>query len=121
MTSEGQNMAQPHANPGNTGPAGENQRRHVRHTARLPAVLAFEWGELQGTIENIGEGGVFFVTGVLEGAAQAGDRATLRFSAVDREPRTIRSEVLRVERYFHEGDLFRAFALRFRESEGTSG
>ena len=57
----------------------QNQRRSDRRPTRLPAVLAFPWGELDGTIENIAEGGAFFVTGTLEGAAEVGDRLTVAF------------------------------------------
>ena len=51
----------------------ENLRRHPRRTLELPARLHLDWGQLEGTIENIGEGGAFFVTDTLEGAVAEGD------------------------------------------------
>jgi hypothetical protein len=121
MAPEGQDMPKLRAEPDAPGPAGENQRRHVRRTSRLPATLSLAWGEIPGTIENIGAGGVFFVTDVLEGSVQIGDLGTLRFSSPDGVERGHPADVLRVERYFHEGDLFRAFALRFQDRAGPAG
>jgi hypothetical protein len=111
----GDSGADPSAAPPSPPAHDQNQRLHPRRSTRLPASLSFSWGELAGTIENIGAGGVFFVTGTLEGAIDVGDRAALRFTAPDGAHRCMASDVLRVERYFFEGDLFRALALRFRE------
>jgi hypothetical protein len=103
-------------------PAGEemtdparNQRRYDRRDAKIPASLEFEWGSLEGTIENIAEGGIFFVTETLEGAVIEGDRLNVRFSDDRGSTRSLGGAILRVERYFHDGDLYRAFAVRFDE------
>ncbi len=93
----------------------ENLRRNVRRTVRLPARLEFPWGHLQGRIENIAEGGGFFVTGTLEGVVALGDSVFVCLGDSPGAERRVPAEVLRMERYFHEGDLYRAFALRFRE------
>ncbi len=85
-----------------------NQRRYPRRESSLPARVEFSWGEIEGTIENIGEGGVFFVTETLEGRVEPEDRAHVRFEG-ERVPGT----VVRVERYFHDGRVYRALAVRF--------
>jgi len=94
--------------------AGDNLRRHPRKTIQLPARLDLDGDRLEGRIENIGEGGAFFVTDTLEGSVEEGDILHLEFAlgGADRRQAGI---VLRVERYFHEGELFRAFAIKFEE------
>jgi hypothetical protein len=93
---------------------GENLRRHPRKTIRLPARLDLEGDPLEGRIENIGEGGAFFVTDTLEGSVEEGDILHLEFELEGAAHRPA-GIVLRVERYFHEGELFRAFAIKFEE------
>ena len=91
-----------------------NQRRHSRRPTELSAELAFDWGTLEGVIENVGEGGAFFVTDTLEGTVVVGDRLELEFH--DREfggETRFPGAVLRVDRYFHEGELYRSLAIRF--------
>ena len=91
-----------------------NLRRYPRKTTRIEARVVLDRVELDGRIENIGEGGVFFVTDTLEGVVTEGDRAEIRFTpeGSDRETR-VRGEVLRVERDFHEGEILRTLAIRF--------
>ena len=92
----------------------EDQRRSRRTSVRTPASLIFEWGELEGNVENIGEGGLYFVTDTWEGPVAVGDSMTAVFSLPDQPEEQRRlAEVLRVERYFHDGELFRSFAVRF--------
>jgi len=94
----------------------ENQRRHPRMEARIPAWAELAWGALEGNIENIAEGGAFFVTDTLEGAVDVGERVEMRFRDPDSaEEVRLAGSVLRLERYFHEGEVFRAFAVRFDE------
>jgi len=97
-------------------PPTENQREHPRRVARLAARVVFSAGHLDGTIENIAEGGAFFVTDTWEVAVEEGDGVSVEFrEAEDAEPARVAGRVLRVERYFHEGDLYRAFAIKFEE------
>ena len=94
----------------------EDLRRYPRSTVRTPGRLIFEWGELEGDIENVGEGGLYFVTDTWEGPVAVGDSLTAVFLTPDSaEAHRRTAEVLRVERYFHEGELFRSFAIRFAE------
>jgi hypothetical protein len=99
----------------------ENLRRNVRRTVHLPARLEFPWGHLEGRLENIGEGGGFFVTGTLEGVVGLGESVHVCFGEAEGTERRVPAEVLRMERYFHEGDLYRAFALKFREPLSSAG
>jgi hypothetical protein len=86
----------------------------LRRSIRVPAELFFPWGTLGGVIENIGEGGAFFVTDTLEGPVTEGDELELRFVPPEEEiERVYDARVLRVDRYFHEGEVFRSFAIRF--------
>jgi PilZ domain len=92
-----------------------NLRRHTRTALRAKARLVYTQGEIEGTIENIGEGGLFFVTDTLEGALAVGDEITAIYDESGEEKQRS-GEILRIERYFHDGELFRAFAVRFRSS-----
>ncbi|MHC4861396.1 MAG: PilZ domain-containing protein, partial [Planctomycetota bacterium] len=83
---------------------GGDLRRHPRLTLRLPSTLHLEGETLDGRIENIGEGGAFFVTDTLEGSVEEGDRLDVAFE-FDSESHRVPGVVLRVERYFHEGEL----------------
>lgn len=91
-----------------------NLRRYPRRTARITARVDFGWGTLEGTIENIGEGGVLFVTDTLEGSVEVGDHAEVRFHPLpDAEESNVPGEVLRVERDFLAGEILRTLAIRF--------
>lgn len=87
-----------------------NQRKFEREHTRLPACLSFDWGDLEGFVENIGEGGAFFVTDTLEGTVDVGD--PLALNIYDGAP-DIRGSILRVDRYLFDGELLRSFAIRF--------
>jgi len=92
----------------------KNLRRHPRRTTRIAARLIFPWGTLDGSVENIGEGGIFFVTDTWEGRVDVGDKMTVEFPTPEEvEVTGFGGQVLRTERYFHEGEIFRAFAIRF--------
>ena len=94
--------------------ASENLRRYPRHVLRIKATVTLDTGPLEGRLENIGVGGAFFVTDTLEGSVEVGDRLVVVFE-LSAEPQSVPGDVLRVERYFHEGELFRAFAIRFEK------
>ena len=76
--------------------------------------MTLNTGPLDGRLENIGEGGAFFVTDTLEGSVEVGDRLVVEFE-LEEEPKKLPGAVLRVERYFHDGELFRAFAVKFEQ------
>ena len=101
--------------PGTTGmDQQKNLRRHPRRTTQVAARLVFSWGVLDGSVENIGEGGIFFVTDTWEGRVEVGDRLTVEFPTPEEvEVNGFGGQVLRTERYFHRGEIFRAFAIRF--------
>jgi hypothetical protein len=97
----------------------EEQRRHLRHSVRYPARLAASGGRISGHIDNIGEGGAFFVTDSLEEAVAVGDRLVLEYLPGEGDAeRSEEAVVLRIDRYFHEGNLFRSLALRFEKPAG---
>ena len=61
----------------------ENLRRHPREATRISARVVIDEHPLEGSVENIGEGGAFFVTDTLEGGVEVGDRVTLELSPYD--------------------------------------
>ena len=96
--------------------ADQNQRRHPRIRTRIQARLGFSQFSIEGTIENIGQGGAFFATDTLEGSIHGGESVEVSFvEAETGDDVKLRGTVLRVERYFHEGGLYRAFAVKFDE------
>ena len=95
----------------------QDRRIHTRHKSKLPARL-LRGGDLtiEGHIENIGRGGVFFATETLEGVIEDGSPVTIEFEG-SRDgaplPCSIRGAVLRTERYFDGHAVVRAFAVKF--------
>jgi hypothetical protein len=91
-----------------------NERRHPRVVTNVPAFITTEELTLEGTIENLGVGGAFFATDSLEGSVEAGDPVTMGYRDPDTGEDVERAgTVLRIERYFHEGGLYRALAVKF--------
>lgn len=91
-----------------------NRRQYPREKRIAPARVVFAWGMVEGRVENIGEGGAFFVTDTLEGVVVEGDRTELYVEDIpDSAPVRLPGLVLRVERYFQEGEILRTFAIRF--------
>jgi hypothetical protein len=96
-----------------------NRRVHTRQKARISARLLSGRDSIQGTIENVGEGGVFFATEDLEIALEEGAEVTLVFrgrrgrSPIDFEHSGV---VLRAERYFDGESVVRAFAVKFHQN-----
>jgi hypothetical protein len=94
----------------------KERRIHSRTAARIPARLAQGGQSVEGVIENIGEGGVFFATEELETLLDETAPVTLSFALeagdggleVERQGR-----VLRAERYFDGVAVVRAFAVKF--------
>jgi hypothetical protein len=101
-----------------------NRRIHSRRSARLPARLGNGTDSVEGIVENIGEGGVFFATENLELNVEEGAAVTVSFECVrpdgaERVERT--GSILRMERYFDGEHVVRAFAIRFDESIALDG
>jgi hypothetical protein len=90
----------------------DNLRRYIRRSERADARIRLSWGTLEGTVENIGEGGAFFATDTMEGIVEVGTPVELEVSRSDGDF-TATGTVLRFERYLHEGLVYRAFAIRF--------
>lgn len=98
------------------------RRIHARVRTRIHACLRFPAsGEVvEGVIENVGEGGVFFATEVLEVLVDDGAEVIVEFEGTRAGalvPFRVPSTVLRTERYFDGAAVVRAFAIRFVESQ----
>lgn len=95
-----------------------NRRIHSRHAVHLPARLAHGKDAVDGTVENVGAGGVFFSTQNLEIDVDEGAHAIVSFYCV-REGTPVLLElpgtILRCERYFDGEAVVRAFAMKFDE------
>ena len=91
-----------------------NQRRHPRTRTAIPARVELTDGSIEGTIENLGPGGAFFATDTLEDAVDVGVSVVIVFQDPESgDERRVRGTVLRLERYFHQGGLYRALAVKF--------
>ena len=96
-----------------------NRRIHSRHTARIAARLSHADNTADGTIDNIGEGGVFFATEDLELCADEGAPVVISFACMlaGKQSQIERTgTVLRAERYFDGTGVVRAFAIKFDEA-----
>lgn len=96
--------------------SGSERRVHPRTRTSVPGELRKGEKVLDGVVENIGRGGVFFATEVLEVVIEEGDAVTLCFDAPKAGatmPLELASSVLRAERYFDGERVVRAFAVRF--------
>ena len=97
--------------------AADERRRHERAASNLPVRIEAATGSsLEGTIENIGEYGVFVTTADLETVLESGSRVTLRFTLPGGAEIEREGEVLRLDQEFAAGDIRRAFAVRFDEA-----
>ena len=97
------------------------RRIHARVRAQIRGALRLSTtGELlEGVIENVGDGGVFFATEILEVLVTDGDRAIVEFTGERNGAPValqIPSTILRTERYFDGQRVVRAFAIQFQES-----
>jgi hypothetical protein len=101
-----------------------NRRIHSRRSVHVPARLSHGTDAVEGTIENIGEGGIFFATHNLEIDVDEGAVGTISFRWVrngtaESVERT--GTILRTERYFDGEAVVRAFAMKFDELIPTDG
>ncbi|MCE9636616.1 MAG: PilZ domain-containing protein [Planctomycetes bacterium] len=96
----------------------QDRRIHSRIRTRLPARLVRGAESVEGVVENVGQGGVFFATETLEVALDDGTDVEVEFEAWRGEQRVqlrLPSTILRAERYFDGTVVVRAFAIRFQE------
>ena len=91
---------------------GSERRIHPRTDTRLEATLSCAAGTIDGLVENVGAGGVFFATENLEVVVEEGGACTVAFSAPSAEV-SQPGQVLRCERYFDGSKVIRAFAIKF--------
>lgn len=99
-------------------PSSDERRVHPRRASDLPATLTTEGRSMEGVVENIGEGGVFFATETLEFLLDHGTQVVVDFACQrgDKEERhTLPGTILRTERYFDGTKVVRAFAVKFDE------
>ena len=95
---------------------GQERRIHARVKTRVPARLVRGAEQVDGVIENVGEGGVFFATEILEVPLDDGSDVKVEFEAARGgapAQMSVPGTVLRSERYFDGTAVVRAFAIRF--------
>jgi hypothetical protein len=99
-----------------------NRRVHSRRSVRLSAHVSRGDDSVEGTVENIGEGGAFFATKNLEIDLDEGEKATITFTLPGAAEPTVRTgTVLRDELYFDGDAVVRSFALQFDEPLSLTG
>jgi len=94
----------------------DERRVHPRTRTAIPATLSQGGEKVEGLIENIGLGGVFFATDELEVIIDEGVEVTLVFTCErngQQESNELAGTVLRAERYFDGSRVIRAFAVKF--------
>ena len=101
-----------------------NRRIHSRRSVRLVARLSHGSDAVEGTVENVGEGGIFFATHNLEIDVDEGATAVIAFTwirkgATESVERT--GTILRTERYFDGEAVVRAFAMKFDDLLSLDG
>jgi hypothetical protein len=100
----------------------KNQRVHSRRSVRLAARVSRGKDSVEGTVENLGEGGAFFATRNLEIDLDEGEKATITFTLPGAAEPTVRTgTVLRDELYFDGDAVVRSFALQFDELLSLGG
>jgi len=92
---------------------GEERRIHPRTDARLEATLRCGDSAVEGIVENVGAGGVFFATENLEVVIDDGAACVIAFTAPSGVAVEQDGAVLRGERYFDGSRVIRAFAVKF--------
>jgi PilZ domain-containing protein len=94
----------------------QDRRIHSRVSTHVPARVVVGGETLEGAVENLGEGGVFFATQVLEQPVDEGSAVEVEIEGI-REGSAVLlrlpGRVLRAERYFDGTAVVRAFAIRF--------
>jgi len=102
----------------------DNRRIHSRRSVNVAARLDHADGSVDGVVENLGAGGVFFATEDLELKADDGASVTLSFrgakDGADVELTRV-GTVLRTELHFDGETVKRTFAIRFDEVASLDG
>ena len=95
----------------------DERRAHERAATSLPVEITVASGTvIEGTIENIGQFGVFISTADLETVLDSGAPVKLRFTLPDGEQIEREGDVLRLDQEFTAGDIRRSFAVRFDDA-----
>jgi hypothetical protein len=89
------------------------RRIHPRTVTRIRATLRCGDAEMDGVVENLGAGGVFYSTGDLEAAVEVGDPVTVVLHPDGASDSSQDGRVLRAERYFDGAHVRRSFAVKF--------
>ena len=102
----------------------DNRRIHSRRSVDVAARLVHADGSVDGVIENLGAGGVFFATENLELKADDGATVTLSFRGTKNGAAVELARVgtvLRTELHFDGESVKRTFAIRFDEVASLDG
>jgi len=97
-------------------PSSDERRVFPRRASDIQATLSHEDRSMEGVVENIGEGGVFFATETLEFLLDHGAQVSVKFNCLRAgvtEAHKLPGTILRTERYFDGTKVVRAFAVKF--------
>ena len=89
------------------------RRIQPRTDTRIRTTFRCGGAAIEGVVENIGAGGVFFSTGELESGVQVGAAVTISLHLDDGQTSDMTGSVLRVDRYFDGAEVRRSFAVKF--------
>ena len=93
---------------------GEEKRAHERLVVRYRVEIRLGASNpIPGRVENLGTLGAFVTTLELEPHIEVGDLVELVIWVPEKEPFTVAGQVLRLDQEFAEGDIRRAFAVKF--------
>ena len=96
--------------------AGE-RRKHDREAVRYTVRVRVQGGgEFDGTVENLGGLGALISTDDLETRFAVGDRIDLDIDLAEKGHVAAAGSVLRLDQEFMDGEIRRAFAVRFDEA-----
>lgn len=102
----------------------QDRRIHARVATKLPARLVRGSEGIDGLVENLGQGGVFFATETLEVPLEDGAHVRVEFEVL-RGGAPVRfledGTVLRADRYFDGQSVVRSFAIRFDREIDLTG
>jgi len=91
----------------------QERRIHPRTETRIPATVRHGAASIEGVVENIGAGGVFFTTDDLEHVVEIEDAIEVVLQTAARGEIVHRGVIVRAERYFDGADVKRSFAVKF--------
>ena len=91
----------------------KERRIHPRTDTHIRSTFRCGDSALDGVVENIGSGGVFFSTGDLESSVEVGDAVVVSLHIEGTDGADVSGIVLRSDRYFDGADVRRSFAVKF--------